>query len=189
MTTTFTELSPGHAHSRLAGFRIIDVREPHEDGPLGFIEGAELMPLATLSDHARALRGSRPLLLVCRSGRRSARACEILQKLGVGDVTNLVDGMIGWNRASLPVRNTEPRNLTALIDQIVSWIVQVGPLTSDAARAIVCQRFRAQRVSYEQPSHAAIEDLIDFVGESLANVNPPDLDLSLASFRRSLAVL
>ena len=97
--------------------------------------------------------------------------------------------MIAWNQAGLPVLHTEPGTLTALVDQVVCWTAQVGPLTTDAALEIVHERFRRQDVSYESPTHAAVEEFINFVAELLAVVNPPDLDLSLASFRRSLAVL
>ena len=74
---------------------------------------------------------------------------------------------------------------------MVAWTAQVGPLTVDAALDIVRERFKRHSVSYESPSHGAVEELISFVGEALAPVNSPirRLDLSLASFRRSVAVL
>ena len=187
---SYPEITALEAFDALDGYRVIDVREDYEfRGPLGCIESAELVPLGSIEEHAEKLRGSRPLLLVCRSGKRSGMACEKLVELGCNDVTNLVDGMIGWNRASLPVLHAEPDTLTALVDQVVAWTAQVGPLTVDAALDIVRDRFKRHSVSYESPSHGAVEELINFVGESLATVNPPDLDLSLASFRRSLAVL
>ena len=190
MTSPIPEIAPLEAQASIDDYRVIDVREEHEfHGPLGFVEGAELAPLSTLEDKAAELSDSRPLLLVCRSGKRSARACGVLRELGFDDVTNLVGGMIAWNRAGLPVALTEPRSLTALVDQIVCWAAQVGPLTTDAALDIARTRFARQDASYEAPTHAAVEELIAFVGESLAAVNPPDLELSLASFRRSLAVL
>lgn len=190
MTTSFPELTPVEAHQALERYRVIDVREEHEfHGPLGCVEGAELVPLSTVTENAAKLDGSRPLLLVCRSGKRSGVACEMLQGQGVQDVTNLAGGMIGWHRADLPVLHSEPKTLTALVDQIVSWAAQVGPLTTEAALDVARQRFERQKVSYEAPSHAAVDELISFIGESLATVNPPDLDLSVASFRRSLAVL
>ena len=58
--------------------------------------------IADVAERAESLRG-RSLLLVCRSGRRSAQACEALIALGVEDVTNLAGGMIAWNDAGLPV--------------------------------------------------------------------------------------
>lgn len=187
---SFQELSPGAAHARLARFRVVDVREPHEfHGPLGHVEGATLVPLSDVVARADVLAGSGALLLVCRSGKRSAQACERLRERGVRDVTNLAGGMIAWNQASLPVVRHEPRSVAALLDQIVCWLAQVAPLTLEASRQIVCQRLQSASGGGDEPSHAAVEELIGFVGDSLANVNPQDLDLSLAAFRRSLAVL
>ena len=187
---SFPQVTPLEAIGEIDVYRVIDVREEYEfHGPLGFIECAKLVPLSTVEENEEKLAGSRPLLLVCRSGKRSGKACEMLQDLGVGDVTNLRGGMIGWNQAELPVLHTEPKSLTALVDQVVSWMAQVGPLTTDAALDIVNQRFELLNLSYEAPTHGAVDELISFVAESLATVNPPDLDLSLASFRRSLAVL
>ena len=72
---SYSELDPLTANTRLAEFRIVDVREAHEfAGPLGKIAGAELVALGTVRARADELRGSRPLLLVCRSGARSGKA-------------------------------------------------------------------------------------------------------------------
>jgi rhodanese-related sulfurtransferase len=103
MAERFAELDVRAAASRLDEFRVLDVREPEEfEGPLGHLAGSELLPLARVAESVEALRG-RPLLLVCRSGRRSAQACETLVSLGIRDVTNLSGGMIAWNDAGLPV--------------------------------------------------------------------------------------
>ena len=190
MRKPYTEIASAVAHDELATYRVIDVREEHEfHGPLGFIEGAELVPLSTVSDSVAQLDAGQALLLVCRSGMRSGKACEILREVGVKDVTNLVGGMIGWNGAGLPVRYSDPKSLTGLLDQIVSWFSQVGPLTTEAALQVVHNQLERLGVRYEEPSHVAIDEVISFVGESLEPVNPPDLGVSLDSFRRWLAVL
>ncbi len=101
--TGFAEIDVQAAAARLDEYRIVDVREPDEfTGPLGHVRDSELLPLAQVAESASALRG-RPLLIVCRSGRRSGEACETLMGLGVTDVTNLAGGMIAWNEAGLPV--------------------------------------------------------------------------------------
>jgi len=187
---SFPELSPTAAHAQLAQFRVIDVREEHEfHGPLGFVTGSELVPLSTLAQQADKLAGAGPLLLVCRSGRRSGKACEDLQALGVEDVTNLAGGMIAWNRSGLPCSRSEPKTRAELRDGIISWLAQVGPLTEEAARQMVRERFARQDLPYDTPTLGALEELIEFVANLLGEVDPPDLDLSLASFRSSLAVL
>lgn len=76
----------------LRGFRIIDVRQPEEfDGELSHIEGAELVPLATLPAQAANWPPDDKLLIVCRSGGRASQACEYLVTNGFNDVTNLMD--------------------------------------------------------------------------------------------------
>ena len=187
---SISELTPLEAYEMLDAFRIIDVREDHEfRGPLGCIEIAESVPLATVDEHAEKLRGSRPLLLACRSGKRSGIACERLAKLGCEHTTNLTGGMIAWNGAGLPVLHSEPQSLRGLVDQVVAWTAQVGPLDADGVREIVRKRFETQSTASHEPNHKAVEDIITHVSELLGATNPPDLELSVAFFRRSLAVL
>lgn len=108
MAQLFAEVDVQEAADRLAEYRVVDVREPDEfDGPLGHVAGSELLPLAQVAHGADTLRG-RPLLLVCRSGRRSAKACEVLLERGVTDVTNLIGGMLAWNEAGLEVEGRGP---------------------------------------------------------------------------------
>lgn len=186
----FPELSATETEPLLDHYRVIDVREEYEfNGPLGFIEHSELVPLSEIRDRAEELAGSQPLLLVCRSGKRSAKACETLQALGLQDVTNLAGGMIAWNLAELPLSRTEPKSLAELCDKIILWVAQVTPLTKESAREEVQQQFDKKNVTCAEPSHTALEEYIDFVADSLNEINPPDLDLSLAFFRSSLAVL
>jgi len=178
----FEEITPERAHASLQHFRIIDVREPHElRGPLGLIEGAEPFPLATVAARADDLAASGPLLLVCRSGKRSGVACETLQELGIPDVTNLSGGMIAWHRAGLLATLHEPKTLCALRDTIIAWLAQVSSLTEEGAGDLLRDRFARQGVAYDEPSHASLDELIDYVGTCLETINPPDLDLSLAT--------
>ena len=84
--------------------RIIDVREPAEfNGPLGHIPGAELVPLGMLEASARAWDREAPVVVVCRSGARSARAATLLVQLGFRDIVNLEGGTQRYAEAGLPV--------------------------------------------------------------------------------------
>ena len=86
------------------GFRIVDVREPHEyTGELGHIAGAELVPLAGVTAQAIAWNKDEPILLVCKSGGRSGNAAQALTRMGFGKAMNMVGGMLAWNAAGLPV--------------------------------------------------------------------------------------
>ena len=86
------------------GFRIIDVREPHEfTGELGHIAGATLVPLAGVLAQAVSWDKDETLLLVCKSGGRSGNAAQALSRLGFAKVMNLVGGMLAWNGAGRPI--------------------------------------------------------------------------------------
>ncbi len=81
---------------------LIDVRERQE-----FIHGhlpdAELIPLREIIGDAERLPKDRPILLVCRSGRRSTRAMHWLIDLGFEQVVNLKGGILSWKAMGRPV--------------------------------------------------------------------------------------
>lgn len=79
---------------------VVDVREPREFHR-GHIPQAELLPLPELLASAGDLPRDRPVVLVCRSGRRSQRAAYSLQKKGFANVTTLQGGMLAWESAGL----------------------------------------------------------------------------------------
>jgi len=84
--------------------RIVDVREHVEFcGPLGHIEAAELVPLATLERAAAHLDRTSPVVTVCAFGTRSATAAALLGKLGFPKVASLHGGMVRWGEAGLPL--------------------------------------------------------------------------------------
>jgi len=83
---------------------ILDVREDKEYAA-GHIPKAKHIPLGKLSSRIRELdkHKNKPILVTCRSGQRSARACGILKKAGFETVFNQAGGIIAWERANLPV--------------------------------------------------------------------------------------
>lgn len=79
------------------GIRLVDVREPAEyTGELGHLDGSELVPLATVKDQARTWDREQPMVLVCRSGRRSGEAAKLLETLGFKRVASLRGGMTAY---------------------------------------------------------------------------------------------
>ena len=99
----YREIAPDGAAAHLAELRVVDVRQPDEfTGPLGHIPGAELVPLATITDAARSWPRDEALLVVCRSGARSASASAQLAGAGFTRVYNLAGGMTAWNAHALP---------------------------------------------------------------------------------------
>ncbi len=83
---------------------VLDVREDKEYAA-GHIPKARHIPLGQLSKRIKELDKfkSKPILVTCRSGQRSARACGMLKKAGFETVYNQAGGIIAWERANLPV--------------------------------------------------------------------------------------
>jgi len=76
---------------------LVDVREPHE-WAICRIEGARLVPLGTLPERLHEFDSSRSYVVHCKSGARSARAIQILQKAGFRRLLNLRGGVLAWAR-------------------------------------------------------------------------------------------
>ncbi|NKB99479.1 MAG: MBL fold metallo-hydrolase [Pseudomonadales bacterium] len=100
------EIEP-QAFEEVAGkVQLIDVRESIEfEGPLGHIHDAKLIPLGSLEGQMSKLDRELPIVVVCRSGARSAQGVFLLQKAGFADVANLAGGMLRWRAAGQPVLN------------------------------------------------------------------------------------
>lgn len=81
--------------------RVIDVRQMQEIA-MGTVPRAEALPLHTLPARIHELSPAEKLVVICRSGARSAQACMFLQQQGFTDVYNLRGGMIGWSQSGLP---------------------------------------------------------------------------------------
>jgi sulfur dioxygenase len=100
LTYTFAgvwEIAPQSLEEAAAPVEVIDVREPDEYvGPLGHIRGAKLIPLGQLGRRLDELPRDRPLVIVCRSGARSAQATVALLRAGFPQVANLSGGMLRW---------------------------------------------------------------------------------------------
>ena len=74
---------------------VIDVREDFEVEQ-GTVPGALHIPLGQIPDRIAELDVATPYIVVCRSGVRSANACEYLTAQGY-DVTNLEGGMLAYD--------------------------------------------------------------------------------------------
>jgi rhodanese-related sulfurtransferase len=83
---------------------VVDVCETNEFAA-GHVTGAKNIPLGELEAKlAGAVKNKTlPLILVCQSGARSARALAIAKKLGYEQAQSLGGGLAAWRAANLPV--------------------------------------------------------------------------------------
>jgi len=61
--------------------------------------------VSTIEEHLKkkGLDKESTILMICRQGNRSAKAVDILAKLGYQKVFNVVDGVNGWKDNNLPL--------------------------------------------------------------------------------------
>ena len=83
---------------------MLDVREDNE-WAVGHIPNARHIRLGELSNQLTSLEKfkDQPIVVYCRSGHRSARACALLKKSGYSNANNLAGGIIAWEQANLPI--------------------------------------------------------------------------------------
>jgi rhodanese-related sulfurtransferase len=81
--------------------RVIDVRQM-EEIVHGTVPKAEALPLHTLPAKFHELDKKEKLIMICRSGARSAQACMFLQHQGFTNVFNLRGGMMAWVQSGFP---------------------------------------------------------------------------------------
>ncbi len=86
------------------GALLLDVREPGEYSA-GHAPDARLIPLGQLNSRLPELSAykDRPVVVMCRSGRRSAKAVELLREAGFSRVSNLKGGINAWEGDGLQV--------------------------------------------------------------------------------------
>ncbi len=96
------------------GAAIIDVRRPEEWRLTGVVNGAICLtffaadgssdPLKWLAAMNQLVPARQDLVLICRSGRRTALICEFLLEVTTErQLYNVNDGMLGWLAAGMPV--------------------------------------------------------------------------------------
>ena len=76
-------------------FQFIDVREEDEYEE-AHIAGTTLIPLSEFQSRVDEISEDTPVVLVCRSGGRSAQAATFLASMGYEDLYNMADGTMGW---------------------------------------------------------------------------------------------
>ena len=77
-----------------ADFQLIDVREVSEFEQAN-IKG-ELIPLQTLVNNIDKISKEKQVIIMCRSGMRSANAISFLEGQGFDNLYNLAGGILDW---------------------------------------------------------------------------------------------
>ena len=92
------------ASMQSSGALLLDVREADEYAQ-GHAPGSTLIPLGQLAQRLKELAPfkDKPVVLICRSGRRSQQATQMLEAAGFSAAANIEGGMLAWQQAGLPV--------------------------------------------------------------------------------------
>jgi DMSO/TMAO reductase YedYZ molybdopterin-dependent catalytic subunit/rhodanese-related sulfurtransferase/glyoxylase-like metal-dependent hydrolase (beta-lactamase superfamily II) len=112
-----------------AGAMLLDVRELDEWNE-GHAPQATLIPMGEVQSRRNELPGDRRIVVVCRSGGRSAAVTDALLANGY-DAVNLTGGMCAWNAAGLPVIS-EPPVITIRPDETHRLAAQQGMIVHRA---------------------------------------------------------
>jgi rhodanese-related sulfurtransferase len=94
-------MDPTTAHERREELLFLDVREDQE-WETGHIEGSLHIPMGELGARQGELPDEWPIVVVCRSGQRSAAVTQALERAGY-DAENLVGGVAEWKGVGLPL--------------------------------------------------------------------------------------
>lgn len=100
----FLEVSPQWVAANKNKIHILDVRSKYEtDEEKTRINSAQMIPIEELRDRLNEVPKDKPILTICRSGKRSALAFEILRESGWQEVANISGGLLRWQAEGLPV--------------------------------------------------------------------------------------
>lgn len=104
MTATLTPLTPDVVKARLdsGGAILIDIREADEFAR-SHVPGATSYPLSGWEAAHLTIDPDADVIFTCRSGMRTAGACDRLATRVNGDAFVLSGGLDGWIKAGLPV--------------------------------------------------------------------------------------
>lgn len=98
------DVAPEEVSKMRSGVHLIDVRGADEFvGELGHVAGSELIVLNTIPEKIETFPKDEPIVFICRSGGRSARATAYAKELGFSQVYNMRGGMLLWNSLGLQV--------------------------------------------------------------------------------------
>jgi len=164
------------------GALILDVREPDE-WQAGHAPEAMMLSMGQVAGRRGELPRDRQIVVVCRSGGRSAVVTESLRASGL-DAVNLAGGMCAWAAAGLPVvtprpdsgglvvHRTSPLNCETLIPALIGGVVMPN------ARFYVRNHFETPRLDLaswqlrvsglvDRPLRLGLRDLLNMRSQTL----------------------
>lgn len=106
---TADELAEALGEARVS---VLDVRSASE-WQAGHVPGVRNIPLGYLPERLTELPTSRPLVVYCQGGGRSAIAASVLQARGIGNVVNLIGGFGAWSRGGRRTERAAPASAGA----------------------------------------------------------------------------
>jgi rhodanese-related sulfurtransferase len=86
---------------RDSGAFILDVRQPEEWNEF-HVPDSTLIPLGELASRVEELPKDQEIVVICRSGNRSAQGRDILLDAGFTQVTSMAGGLTQWRAAGYP---------------------------------------------------------------------------------------
>lgn len=101
-------MDPRTTYDHRGEVQILDVREP-EEWTAGHIEGAVHIPMNQVPARLDEVDRERPVVAVCRSGRRSGEVAKYLSRMGIS-AENMPGGMERWADEGLPLKPPQQRS-------------------------------------------------------------------------------
>ncbi len=94
----YENLSPAEVKQKLDAEEnvfVLDVRQPEEYAQ-GYVPTAYLLPLGEIEQRLDEVPRDKPVIVVCKSGGRSARASQTLEDNGFDNILNMPGGTMAW---------------------------------------------------------------------------------------------
>lgn len=131
MTATLEKLPPADVSARLATGRavLIDIREPDEFAR-AHIQGAQSQPLSGWEKAHLTIEPDADVIFTCRSGMRTAGACDRLASRVSGHAYVMDGGLDAWEKAGLPIERDRkaPLEIMRQVQIAAGMLVLTGVL-------------------------------------------------------------
>lgn len=129
MTAMLHKLSPQEVQGRLAagGAVLVDIREPDEFAR-AHIPSALSQPLSALERAHLTLDPGTDVIFTCRTGMRTAGACDRLAARVEGDAYVLDGGLDAWAKAGLPIEQNRraPLEINRQVQMTAGLLILAG---------------------------------------------------------------